>query len=506
MPKKKQTKKRNKKYTPKKVKTKVNPQQVPAGSQPIRILVWGASPYVITGFGNVMKHMLTRLYRKYPGQYNIAQMGINYHGDYVDELEITGGFQNGRYAQWPAAAQRAGVPMSHMFGQARFLELVKGSPMDYDLIFIAEDPFWLGGLIPTDPPGQQRIFIDEIRKALQVRNRAHVPIIGYFPIDGIPNPDWTVNLAKYDVPITYLPFGARSVAEANPQLQGKVSTVPLGLDPKEYHLIPQEDLRAFKRAYFGDHNVDKYVVLNCNRNQIRKFLPSNMMAFAEFKKKFPDSILYMHMRASEQVGWDLPKAAKNIGLEVGKDVFFPHNFNINKGMPVEELNKIFNVADMLTTTALGGGWELALTQAFATKTLVIAPDNTSHTDLCADGRGLLYGCGDRLSHKVILRGDNEVVRPLPNVDHMVEKMIWARENPEEVTKIIENAYKWTNDTILWDDLIGKWHEIFLKCRALRFQREAHIRQQQAAAQEQAQPQPEPTSQGTEASLSFEQGK
>jgi len=506
--KRKQKPKRNKKYTPKTVASTpaVGPRKPLVNqplTQPIRILIWGATPYVITGFGNVMKQLLRRLYHNYPGQYDICQMGINYYGDHVDELEITGSFNNGRFRQWPAAVQRSGLPMAYMFGQNRFVDLVKTLKFDFDMIFLAEDPFWLGGRIPTDPPGQQRIFIDEIRKALAIRKKPHIPIIGYFPIDGTPDKEWVDNLLKYDVPITYLPFGARFVAEKNKEMEGRVNVLPLGLDKAEFYPLPKEEVMAFKRAYFGEENVDKYVVLNCNRNQIRKFLPANLMAFKAFKDKYPDSIMYLHMRDAEQVGWNLPRAAKNIGLEIGKDIFFPANFNINQGISVQDLNKIFNIADMLTTTALGGGWELALTQAFATKTLVVAPANTSHVELCAGGRGLLYKCGDRLSHLAILRGDNEVIRPLPNTDDMVQKMIWARENPEKVEEIKENAYKWTHDTILWEQLVPKWHDIFLKSRALKVQREAHVQQQQQQQAQQLLGAP-PQGQGVAASVSFDE--
>lgn len=477
----------------------------PAGTvDPIKVLIWGAAPLVPTGFGNVMRHMLSGLFRKYPGQYDIAQMSINYYGDYVDEFQITGGPTNGRYRQWPAATQRTGLPMSHMFGQARFIELVKSIPIDLDVVFLAEDPFWLGGSIPTDPENGRRIFIDEIKKALHARGLPHVPIVGYFPIDGIPDPEWIQNISKYDLPITYLPFGAKSVEEVDSATGKRTSIMPLGIDPKEFHVLPPQETRAFKRAYFGEQNVDKYVILNCNRNQIRKFLPANLLAFKQYKDKFPDSIMYLHMKDSEMVGWNLPRACKNIGLEIGEDVFFPANFNVNRGVSVSDLNSIFNVADMLTTTALGGGWELAVTQAFATNTVVVAPKNTSHNDLCSEGRGVLYECGNRLALRAILRGDNEVIRPLPDTDDMVEKMIWVRENPEEVLAIKERAHQWVQTSLLWDDIIPRWHHIFTRCKQFKNERLHDMRQQQQALQQTKAPAINNPTQGIAASVDFEE--
>jgi len=497
---------RNKKYTPKKaVSTVPDVGQIQPQQQPIRMLVWGASPHVITGFGNMMRQILKRLYRKYPGQYHISQMGINYFGDPIDEFELTGGLQNGRYQQWPAAPQRAGLPMSHMFGQARFLELLRSHPVDFDIVFLAEDPFWLGGVIPTDPPDKQRVFIDEIRNGLASRNRAYIPIIGYFPIDGVPDPMWANHLAKFDFPITYLRFGAESIIRKNKDLNGRVHVVPLGADFEEFHPLSQEEIYTYKRALFGEENKDKYVVLNCNRNQPRKFIPANMMAFKHFHDKYPDSILYLHMK-SKDVGWDLARVARNLGLEVGKNVFFPANFNINRGVPVTELNKIFNISDMLTTAALGGGWELAVTQAFCTKTVTVVPNNTSHSELCAEERGVLYNCGNRLSHLAILAGDNDVLRPLPDTEHMIDRMMWVRENPDEVNKITENAYNWAQENIAWDGIIDQWHSIFSQARNLRFTREKQVREEMQARQVQQKDPQQAKSQGQEASILFEEDK
>lgn len=474
----------------------------------IKILKWTANPYCITGFGNAERDLLKGLYRKYPGIYNIFQMAINYHGEFYNEEEITGGIKNGRFQMCQAAGQRPpGVAISHhLFGQARFVQLVKEINFDFDMIFLAEDPFWLGGVIPTDPEGNQRVFVDAIRAALAAKGRPHVPIVGYFPIDGVPEQFWINNLNKYDVPVTYLPFGAKACIEKLPEISNKIKVIPLGLNNEEFYVLPQEEVKTYKRAVFGENNKDKYVILNCNRNQLRKNLPACLIAFSEFVKKYPDSIIYFHMKDVEQVGWNLPKIAGNLGLEVGKNVFFPANFQVTRGVPVQDLNKIFNVADMLITTAVGGGWELSLTQAFATDTLVVAPDNTSHSDLCSGGRALLYSSGERLSHKAFFRGDNEVMRPLPNIDEMLEKMIWARENPDKVKQIKNNALTWVNENILWENLTPVWHNLFTAVKNLKVQREQQIIQNHVKSKlnESLRTAPNPSyKQGQEASISFE---
>ena len=55
--------------------------------------------------------------------------------------------------------------------------------------------------------------------------------------------------------------------------------------------------------------------------------------------------------------------------------------------------------------------------------------------------------------------DNERVRPLTNVDDMVEKMVWAYSHPEEVKKIVERGYQWVQD-LAWDKIVKQWDDLF----------------------------------------------
>lgn len=448
----------------------------------IKMLAWGATPFVITGFGIVMRKILQGLYKQYPGTYYIDHLAINYHGDFCDELQITGGIQNGRHMQWPAAIPQPGGGTNY-FGQPKFLELLRQSQTNYDLIFLFEDPFWVGGPIPgTNPPVS---FIDAIRSELARKGQGATPIITYFPIDGIPKKSWVDNLAKSDLPITYLNFGALECIKLNPELKNRIAVVNHGVDTSEFFPISKEEIRSFKRSFFGDKYADQYMFLNVNRNQLRKLVPSTLIAFKEFQKQVPNSFIFLNMKMQD-VGWNLGEVCQSLGLTVGKDVLFPPNFNVQKGLSQEDLNKLFNAADTLVTTAVGGGWELSLTQAFATKTAVLAPENTSHTELCGPQndenlrRGLLYRSGADLAQKIIFPHDNEVLRPLPDTDDMVAKMLWMYNNPEACRKMEENAYTWAKQSLSWEkNIVPRFHEAFTKAKAAKLQRiqQAAMRQQ-----------------------------
>lgn len=456
-------------------------------ADPIKLLVWGASPYVITGFGIVMRAVLKGLFRKYPGQYIIHQLGINHHGNAYDEVEITGGMSNGRYLQWTAGVPMGGGNMN-FFGQPRFIEtLIRDNRETYDAVFLFEDPFWVGGGIPGAP--QNVIFVDAIKNELNRKGQGHTPLVGYFPIDGVPKPSWIQNISKLDVPVTYLNFGANACVRIVPQLANKIQVINHGVDHKVFFPVSEMELRSFKRAFFGDRFVDKFMLLNCNRNQLRKLVPSNLIAFRQFKNIVPESFIFLNMKMMD-VGWNLAEVCASLGLQIGKDVLFPPNFRVEKGLTEEELNLLFNASDVVTSTAVGGGWELAVSQAFATKTSVLMPANTSHVELCGDQtketerRGILYNCANRLSLQICFPGDNEVIRPLPDLEDMVSKLVWMYQNPEACRKMEENAYRWTKNCLVWEDhIVPRFHEIFSKCKEAKKAREQQMRQQavQAAA-------------------------
>jgi glycosyltransferase involved in cell wall biosynthesis len=440
----------------------------------LKVLVWGASPYVITGFGVVMRKLLQNLFSSFPGKYDVYQVGINHLGDAYDEFEITGGPNNGRYQQWPA--MQAGSQRHHMYGQNKFLQLLAQSPVDFDVIFLFEDPFWIGGVIPgTNPP---KVFMDEIKKVLAHRGKSHIPIVSYYPIDGVPHKEWILRINQTDIPITYLNFGAQASVNAVPEIQNKIKIIPHGVDPEEFYPISEKDKRLFRRAMFGDGFADKFMFLNVNRNQLRKLVPSSLLAFKEFQRQTGGAgFIYLNMKAKD-VGWDLPRVCQMIGLRIGTDVILPPNFNVQKGLTLQQLNSVFNCADLLVTSAVGGGWELAITQAFATKTPVLAPRNTSHVELCGKDqssvdtmRGMLYESGGSLSRIMIFPNDNEVPRPLPNVEDMLEKMLFLYENKEFREQMAENAYNWAMSSLRWkEDVAFKFDECFTAAKKLKEQR------------------------------------
>jgi glycosyltransferase involved in cell wall biosynthesis len=142
----------------------------------------------------------------------------------------------------------------------------------------------------------------------------------------------------------------------------------------------------------------------------------------------------------------------------------PTIFNANQGLPVDVINQIYNAADAVFTPTLGEGWGLSLTEAMATKTPIIAPDNTSITEILADNRGYLVPSGDNPSAFTTKENDNERIRPTMNVEKAADALekIMQGKKPD-----VEAAYKWAT-ALSWKNICEKeWRNIISEAAAAK---------------------------------------
>lgn len=382
----------------------------------IRLVFYGDAPSVATGFGKVSSNILPYLYET--GDYEIYCFGVNYMG-------IPHPYPFQIYPMLPN-------PQGDPYGREKIQQILP--QMEFDILFLLQDSF-----IMTFLPS----VIQEMRK----RGKNFRSLV-YFPIDGVPWPEWIESMSAADVPITYTEWGKAQCARAYPSIAERLQVIPHGISLKEFFPVTHEERARLRKFYFGPH-ADKFIIINVNRNQQRKDIPTTMMAFKEFKKECPASILYLHC-AEKDVGWDLNRVAQHLDLRVGDDIVFPKNFNVNTGFPVRIVNELYNCADVCISAALGEGWGLSSTEAMATKTPCIFPDNTSLTEIFADGRGFLCRSGDTPNMRVVLPMDNEVVRPKMNVNDMIKYLKRLYEKPEVGHRMAEKAYDWVLHTLQWE--------------------------------------------------------
>lgn len=466
----------------------------------IRILALCDSPTSPTGFAQVSLNILNGLAAT--GKYEIDVVGINFRGDAYSHEKFP-------YNIFPAQPQG----YSDMYGRGRVLQALNGHEMQaglmpsWDIVFTIQDSFIIEGYGIDTRFGEYLRIMSEYWKRI-VDPEAWFKWIGYFPVDSDLKENWVTRaIALPHFPVAYCNFGKKEILKFEKDvfkvlfnfqmedafvkkeaiinvdsLKNRLTIIPHGVDLKVFKPLPNEEIKKFRKAFFqGKVKDDTFLVINISRNQPRKDLARTMAVFAELKKKIPNSYLYLHCQA-EDAGGNLHEMARNFNLRPVEDYALPNDFSAGHGYPVEKVNQIYNAADVCITTTLGEGWGFLTTEAMATKTPIIAPNITSILDIFDSYndkdpeksgilpppltseklRGIPVKAGSNSSEWTCLGvSDNERVRPLTNVDDMVEKLVWVHDNKKAVKKIVERAYAWVQG-LSWDNIVKEWDALFMK--------------------------------------------
>jgi glycosyltransferase involved in cell wall biosynthesis len=458
----------------------------------IKILALCDSPTSATGFAQVSRNVLRGLAKT--GKYDIDVMGINYYGDYYDR-------ETHPYNIYPAMPQG----FQDVYGRERFIAALtsnletSGLKAPWDLVFTIQDSFVLEGMGLNFP------FAEQIKVCQELWKRSIPPEhwfkwIAYFPVDSELKENWVTRaIAIPDYPVAYCDWGKEKILEFDrpdlkmsfkvglkdgdgkkkatiqiPLIKDRIQVIHHGVDLKTFYPISEDKKKEFRKTFFKDKvKDDTFLVVNISRNQPRKDLARTMKAFALFKDREPNSHLYLHCKPDD-VGGSIDEMARNFHLVPGEDYTVPQNFNEGIGYTLDVVNSIYNVADLCVTTTLGEGWGFITTEAMACKTPILAPNITSIIDIfdsrdfdysehqleTGQLRGIPVKSGFNNSEWICLGlGDNERVRPLTNVDDMVEKMLWVKNNPIATRVIVERAYKWVQG-LTWDTIVSQWEKVF----------------------------------------------
>ncbi|MPL68143.1 hypothetical protein SDC9_13856 [bioreactor metagenome] len=392
-------------------------------------VLWLSDFNCATGLATVAHNIMEQLLGS--ALYDFHVIGINHLGEPYD-------FRKWPFPIYPAinlAKARSDQRYADVFGRQRFLDFLNTGY--FDIVFTLLDTFLLEPIAD---------------KIIEARERLGFQWIFYYPVDGQVRDSWINNSALLaDYPVCYTNFGRRETLRVNPAASPRV--IYHGVNIKDF--FPIEDISVFRRSYFKE-NADKFIITNVNRNQLRKDIPRTITAFAKFKQYRPDSLLYLHMQPID-LGGNILEMASHWGLKKDIDFMVPDNFDVFRGYSIAKVNQIYNASDVVITTTLGEGWGLTTTEAMATKTPVIIPDNTALSEIGADGRARLV----RSSKELICYGasDGNNYRPLTDVDDLVAALVDCYDNRDKYAAMAEKAFNWVVN-LSWDNIGCYWREIF----------------------------------------------
>lgn len=370
-----------------------------------------------TGFARVSHGIIENL----PEDWDIHQIAINYHGDP----------HNYRHNIYPA------ILGGDLWGFNRIKEF---KDKNVDFIFILNDVWIISEYL--------KVFKD-IYKGEEDKIP---PIIVYYPVDGTNFlPSYFENFDIVSQAVVYTEFGKQVSKQAAPEIDFEI--IPHGTDLKTFY--PLGDKLEVRKQYFDKNPElwDSFIVLNLNRNQPRKRLDVALEGFAEFVQDKPENVKYYHHAGIKDTGWNILDLAQMLGIQ-GR-IILTNTVRENQRVSLEELNMIYNCADVGINTSTGEGWGLCSTEGAACGIPQIVPDHSACTELFTDV-GILVPINQYLwSPETLVRGG------LSHPADVAEALEILYNNKELREMLGRESYKkFTSKEYTWKSIAKQWQKIF----------------------------------------------
>lgn len=204
----------------------------------------------------------------------------------------------------------------------------------------------------------------------------------WLPVDHDPAPPLVVEaLQTAYQPIAYSMFGVEKLQEYGYQPM----YVPHGVETKVFKPMPQKKARA----RFGGCDEDTFLVgiVAANKGQpSRKAFDQQIRAFAEFNRRHPKSMLYLHTDfEGKNMGENISDIIQRAGIPP-KCIGRPEAYKYDRGLIDDDyMVGIYNTFDVLMNASKGEGFGIPILEAQACGTPVIVTDFSSMPELCFGG-------------------------------------------------------------------------------------------------------------------------
>jgi glycosyltransferase involved in cell wall biosynthesis len=364
-----------------------------------------------TGFGNVSKELVENWAKD--KNLKIVVFAINDYGkepyDHLPNVKVI-----------PAMSSvLPDEPKDDVYCRLQFLRLLMHN--DFDVVFCLND---------IEIFNEMGEHLRNVKNEKRKQNKPSFKSMVYFPIDSEPRPVDLKILDFFDEVITYTEYAKRILTPLTTEANARrIKVIPHGCNTKEFYPLSDEEKLKAKLEIVGEGNEETFLFGTVNRNSARKDLGSLILGFATFKRNSEaNAILYLHCNPLDPSGINIYRLCERLGLQVGKDIVVPKNFNENKGYDNAELNRIYNAFDCFITTTTAEGYGLTVTEAMATKTLVVCPQHTSLTEITEAGNNTISFMFNQAN---IFVNDFEKIR--------------FTTNPHEVTNLLGIVYNLKHD-------------------------------------------------------------
>jgi glycosyltransferase involved in cell wall biosynthesis len=211
------------------------------------------------------------------------------------------------------------------------------------------------------------------------------PIVSWVPLDHTTPPPKVIEFLKREnvTSIAMSPHGQQQLDSVGIQS----IYIPHGIDTKIYK--PTPELNGMPGKEFMGVPDDTFLVgmvaANKANGQIhRKAYAENLLAFAIFHKKYPNSQIYIHSEPTRVYGgFDLAALLKSVGLDKSA-VLLPDRDMLRTGYPETAMAGFYTAMDVLLSTSYGEGFGIPTIEAQACGTRVITSNFAASKDLVSE--------------------------------------------------------------------------------------------------------------------------
>jgi glycosyltransferase involved in cell wall biosynthesis len=300
---------------------------------------------VQTGFGRVAEYLIPALAE----DYEVHALCTNWHGDPSPMQQ--------HCKMYPAMAHG-----NDPFGSHRIASVIQA--IKPDLVWITND-IW--------------IALSLWENAKPLREKLGFKWFVYTPIDSYGLfPNLTPPMMEWDGLATYTKFAKKEL-----EIMGYTKPIRIighGTDFTKFFPMDKKECRKILGV-----PDDVFVVFNGNRNQPRKRIDLTIKAFIKFAKDKDDARLWLNMGAKD-LGWPIidlfKRVARDEGFDAtGKLILTSPHYSVGNCLPIEQLNQVYNAADIGINTCIGEGWGLVNSEHGATGVAQVVPDHTSLAEI-----------------------------------------------------------------------------------------------------------------------------
>jgi len=169
-----------------------------------------------------------------------------------------------------------------------------------------------------------------------------------------------------------------------------ISILGHGFDPTTFFTVPKDLARKSLKL-----PEDAFIIMSLNRNQPRKRYDIMLMAFVELLAKYPTKsiVLLCICDKGEKGGWWLfdvfVRELKKKGLSIEQ---FGNRLMISSqdmAFKDEDINILYNIADVGISTADGEGWGLCTFEQMGVGIPQVVPDIGGYKDYCSSTNTML---------------------------------------------------------------------------------------------------------------------